>query len=103
MPKKNELKTPRSKVKDALRRLFLRSRERGYAIKRDHYACQCCGIRQSKAKGREVTVEVHHIDGVDNWGQIIDQVYQFILCHPDGLITLCKDCHEKQHEPTSKT
>jgi len=51
--------TPNSKIKAAVRSLFLRSRERAEAKKRDGYACKRCGKKQSKAKGREVSVEVH--------------------------------------------
>ena len=98
MPKKNELKTPRSRVRSALRQLFLRSRERQYSIKRDSYTCQKCSIKQTKAKGREVSVCVHHKDGIDNWEAAIDAVYEYILCHPDGLEVLCVSCHKKEHE-----
>lgn len=86
--------TPRSKVRSALRQLFLRSRERAAAIKRDGYTCRCCGKKQSKAKGREQTVEVHHLEGVLNWDVLIDAVYEHLLCNPEKLETLCKECHK---------
>ena len=90
--------TPRSKVRAALRQLWLRSRERQAAIKRDRYSCQECGIKQSEAKGREVKVEVHHLDGM-NWEHLIDSVYESgLLCGPKYLQTLCKKCHEKKGE-----
>ena len=93
--KKNPRKTPRSQVRAALRRLFLRSRERSFAIKRDLYTCQCCGVKQSRAKDKEVYVEIHHKDGIGNWNAVIDAVYEHLLCDPDeGLTTLCKSCHE---------
>ena len=57
---KRLLITPNSKIKASLRQLFLRSRERAAAIKRDGYTCQVCGAKQSRAQGREVYVEVHH-------------------------------------------
>lgn len=97
MPKKNEFKTPRSRVKNALRQLWLRSRERQSAIKRDDYTCQRCGQKQSRAKGREFYVEVHHAAGIANWEAVIDAVYEHILCPPDRLETMCKECHEKEH------
>lgn len=87
--------TPRSKVREALRRLSLRSRERQAALKRDHYTCQVCGAKQSKAKGREVAVEVHHRKPV-LWDVLIDQVYEMLLCHPDDMVTLCKECHQRE-------
>lgn len=92
--------TPRSKVRAALRQLYLRSRERQAALKRDHYTCQFpdCGKKQSRAKGREVYVEVHHKSGVCNWNKLIDAVYEYLLCNPDGLETLCEDHHKQMKE-----
>jgi len=87
--------TPRSRVRSALRQLWLRSRERAAALKRDGYCCQRCGVRQSKAAGREVAVTVHHLAGV-NWDGLIDLVFERLLVHPDRLQTLCQDCHEKE-------
>lgn len=87
--------TPRSRIRSVLRQLWLRSRERAAAIKRDKYTCQMCGRKQSKAKGKEFSVEVHHKHGVANWELLIDLVYEYLLCHPDKLVTLCKECHEK--------
>jgi 5-methylcytosine-specific restriction endonuclease McrA len=90
--------TPRSEAKQALRRLSLRSRERASALKRDKYTCQRCGAKQSRAKGREVSVEVHHKWGIQ-WEKLIDIVYEMLLCSPDKLVTLCKKCHgEDAHE-----
>lgn len=88
--------TPRSRVRAALRQLFLRSRERAAAIKRDKYTCQCCGVKQSKAKRQEVKVEVHHKEGVLNWDKIIDAVYEDLLCNPERMETLCLECHKKE-------
>lgn len=97
MGKRSE-STPRGKVKEALRRLSLRSRERNAALRRDHYTCQICGAKKSVAKGREVQVEVHHTKGVQ-WDVLIDIVYEMLLCHPDDLVTMCKSCHEKETQP----
>lgn len=90
--------TPRSQIRAALRRLFLRSRERAEALRLDKYTCRGCGAKQSRAVGREVYVEVHHQDGIGNWNKIIDLIQAELLCHPDNLITLCKSCHIKNHE-----
>jgi 5-methylcytosine-specific restriction endonuclease McrA len=90
--------TPRSKVKNAIRQLFLRSRERAAAIKRDKYTCVLCGKKQSKAKGKEQKVECHHKEGIGNWEQVIDLIYTEILCDPAKLETLCPECHKKQPE-----
>jgi 5-methylcytosine-specific restriction endonuclease McrA len=89
--------TPNSQIKSALRKLWLRSRERAAAIKRDGYTCQKCGAKQSRAKGEEVYVEVHHINGVTNWGALYKAVREHLLCNPDDLETLCKDCHKKEN------
>jgi 5-methylcytosine-specific restriction endonuclease McrA len=87
--------TPRSQVRSALRQLWLRSRERQAALKRDQYMCCECGVKQSKAKGREVKVEVHHMAEVIEWDFLLDYVYRHLLCDPKYLETLCKECHAK--------
>lgn len=89
--------TPRSKVRAALRSLWLRSRERAAAIKRDGNTCQVCGKKGSVAKGREIKTEVHHLDGVE-WEHMIDYVFRHLLVHPNRLVTLCKECHKQVHE-----
>ena len=91
--------TPNSRIRAALRKLFLRSRERAAALKRDKYTCHKCGKKQSRAKGREVYVEVHHKEGILNWDLLFEAVRKYLLCNPELLETLCVDCHEK--EPTS--
>lgn len=90
--------TPRSKIKAAIRQLWLRSRERAAALKREGYCCQHCSVKQSKAKGKEQKIEVHHICNIDIWADVIDLIADKILCHPDGLMVLCPDCHNKEHE-----
>ena len=84
--------TPRSQVRSALRRLWLRSRERQATLKRDGYSCVECGVKQSRRKGAEVYVEVHHRDGIP-WENILDYVYRHLLCPPGRLETRCKRCH----------
>jgi 5-methylcytosine-specific restriction endonuclease McrA len=88
--------TPRSIIKHALRALWLRSRERLAALKRDQYTCQGCHRKQSKAKGREFSVEVHHVDGIEDWRAIEDYIYRHLLCDPERLVTLCKECHDQE-------
>ena len=94
---KKKPNTPRGQVKSALRRLWLISRERAAAIKRDKYTCQGCHRKQSKAKGKEFKVEVHHKTGID-WDGVVDIIIDRVLKHPDELETLCKQCHKKIHE-----
>ncbi len=87
--------TPRSRVKNALRQVWLRSRERAKALK-DHNNCCCeCGIKQTMAKGKEVKLEVHHDPAID-WTGITDLVFERILNVPQ--YPLCRDCHRKKHE-----
>jgi len=95
---KKLLTTPRSRVRSALRKLFLRSRERAATLKRDSYTCQKCLRKMSKAKGKEFAVQVHHLEGVGNWEKIIDSVFEELLCSPDLMVTLCKKCHEEVKE-----
>lgn len=88
--------TPRSRIKGMLRQIFLRSKERAEALKRDKYSCQKCGVKQSTKKGHEQKVQVHHKNGIDVWDPIIDMIYDKILCDPADLETLCPDCHKKE-------
>lgn len=85
--------TPNSRIRAALRKLFLRSRERAAAMKRDKYCCKECGVKQSRKKGAEVYVECDHIDGID-WEGLIALIRERILQTPDKLQTLCCKCHE---------
>lgn len=93
---KKSLKTPRSRVRAALRQVWLRSRERAAALQRESYCCERCGRKQSVAKGRELKLEVHHNRGID-WDGIIDLVIERILVDPSELEVLCKDCHREEH------
>jgi hypothetical protein len=88
--------TPRSKVRNALRQLFLRSRERAACAKAAQYTCRKCGRKQSKAKGREVAIEVHHKEGILHWDFLIDLIYVELLCDPSKMECLCVDCHKTE-------
>lgn len=87
-------KTPRTRIKGMLRQIFLRSKERQAALKRDNYTCVDCGAKQSVKKGHEVKVQVHHKEGIHVWDQIIDLIFEHLLCTPDKLETLCVECHD---------
>ena len=86
-------------MRSALHKLWMRSRERAVALKRDQYTCQGCGKKQSKAKGQEFAVEVHHLDGVE-WDYLLDYVYRHLLCDPARLEVMCHECHEREHPRT---
>ena len=88
--------TPKSRIRSALRQLYLRSRERAKRLKMDNYSCQRCGIKQSRKKGAEVYVEVHHKLGICNWQRIFNMIYAELLVDPEHLETLCKSCHSKE-------
>jgi predicted HNH restriction endonuclease len=87
--------TTNTQIRSALRQLWLRSRERAAALKGGGYCCSLCGIKQSRAKDREVYIEVHHKDGID-WEGLFDEIRKKLLHDPDRLISLCKKCHDKQ-------
>lgn len=88
--------TPNSRIRSVLRMLFLRSRERAAALKRDKYTCRQCGLKQSRAKGKEAYVEVHHKEGILNWEALFEAIRENLLCAPAFLETLCEECHEKR-------
>ena len=95
---KEEGRTLRSVIKGNLRRLFVRSKERAFALKREGYCCEVCKAKQSKAKGREVALEVHHRSGkITNWAHLIDEIQKELLCNPNNLKVLCEGCHGKEH------
>ena len=90
--------TPKSTIRSALRRLWLRSRERAAAIKREANCCERCGIKGSVAKGRVVKTEVHHRNGID-WPGLDEMVRAQLLPDPSELEVLCKGCHAKETSP----
>ena len=95
--------TPKSNIMAAIRRLFLRSREHQTVLKRDNYSCCRCGVKRSKAKGREQNVEVHHKKAEFNkrFKELERLIRELILVSPDEMETLCKECHLKEHAETA--
>lgn len=91
------MRTTRSAIKSALRLLWLRSKERSTALKLASYQCEECGIKQSTAKGKEVRLEVHHLEEAIDWNKMIDYLQRHLLCSPDNLEVLCKKCHYERH------
>lgn len=91
--------TPRSRIKSAIRQLWLRSRERAKVLKESGYRCADCGVKQTKAgkdKEKWITLEVHHVNMIDHWKEIVDMIAEKIL-EPEQ-VALCKCCHKKRHE-----
>lgn len=97
------LTTPRSRIRQCLRQLWLRSRERAAALKRDNYTCQTCGRKQSMTKGKEFKVQVHHLNEIGNWNKVINIIYEEILCDPKHLETICEEDHNKKHNFNKKS
>lgn len=85
--------TPDSVIKSACRLIFMRSRERAFVMKRDNYTCVECGAKQSKAKGKEVKCECHHLNEID-WALIIRIIRRHLLPDPKEMECLCKECHK---------
>ena len=88
--------TPNGRIQQALRALWLHSRERNAAVKRENNTCERCHTKGSVAKGKEVSIEVHHRKGILNWAEIYKVVRQFLLTDPSHLEVLCKPCHAKE-------
>ena len=88
--------TPKSIIVHQLRLLWLHSRERAEAMKRAGYSCESCHKKQSRKKGFEQKIEVHHKEGILNWDDVINLIRENILCEPELLEVLCPECHEKK-------
>jgi len=73
----------------------MRSRERAAALKSTGYCCAECGVKQSKAKGHECTLDVHHFDEID-WEALYVVVRKHLLVNPKRLTPLCRECHNKE-------
>jgi len=86
--------TPTSRIKQALHVLWMRSRERGQALRNTGYTCCYCKRKQSTAKGKELKLDVHHLDGI-KWDQIIAFIRKELLQDPSRLAPACRECHEK--------
>lgn len=91
--------TTNTMIRSALRLLFLRSRERAKTLKDANYSCQKCGVKQTKKKGQEVFVEVHHLEPV-NWDGLFEEIRRRLLHPPKKMIVLCKACHKLEEKKT---
>lgn len=88
--------TPSSQIRSAIRKLWLRSRERRAAIVRTGNKCETCHVKASKARGREVNIDVHHI-WAPNWERIFTVIREELLVGPENLKPLCESCHDEHH------
>jgi len=90
--------TKKTHIVRGLRLIWMRSKERGAAMKRDKYTCQICHRKKSTKKiidpnTQVKRIEVHHKNGITNWDNIIDLIRKEMLINPEFLITYCKECH----------
>ena len=90
-------RTPKSKIRQALRALFLRSREHQACLKAANRSCCKCGAKASIAKGREIKVHVHHKMGIE-WEFVFQEIYRTLIPHPEQMEVLCLACHDKEHK-----
>ena len=82
------------------RHVWLCSSERCAAVKRESNTCERCGVKGSKAKGREIAIQVHHKHNAIDWDKILDAIFETLLVAPEFLEVLCKKCHgEHDHDP----
>lgn len=93
--------TPSSRIRSALRALWMRCRERQAAIKRECNTCQHCHRKGSTAKGREVKIHVHHKRGID-WERLFAVIRECLLQTADDYEVLCTECHAKHHQENTR-
>lgn len=85
--------TPKSRIQNWIRRGWTQSRERAKVLKEGEYTCCQCDRKQSRTKGKEVYIEVHHLKRID-WGKIVEFIRKEVLDKPQEC--LCRDCHKKE-------
>lgn len=88
-------KTKKAIIVSGLRNIWLRSKERSNRLKLDDYTCKHCNRKQSKAKGQEFKVQVHHVNGIE-WDELVQLLRDKLLQDESCLLTLCKECHKKE-------
>ena len=89
--------TPNGILKNALRKLWKRSRERSTALKKTGYKCSKCGEKQTMAKGKELVLEVHHLKPI-NWDRIFKVLREELLPEQKYLKVECPFCHSEDDE-----
>jgi 5-methylcytosine-specific restriction endonuclease McrA len=87
--------TPASRIMSWIRRGWTQSREKNKVLKEAKYTCCKCGAKQSRAKGKEVYVEVHHVKPI-NREKIVKVIREEMLDVDQEV--LCKPCHKIETE-----
>jgi 5-methylcytosine-specific restriction endonuclease McrA len=87
--------TPASRIMSWIRRGWTQSRERAKVMKEARYTCCKCNAKQSRAKGKEVYVEVHHVNKI-NREKIVKVIREEML--DVEQIVLCHACHKAETE-----
>ncbi len=98
MPKKKSDITTKAWLTSGLRRMWMKSKERYAAIKRDNATCVKCGRKRSVAKGREVKINVHHKSGKIDWDAIVEVLKRELFVPVEELEVECVECHKKEKE-----
>ena len=96
--------TPTSRITAMCRVLWLRSRERAAAIKRESGCCQVCGAKgraKETCNGPKVALEVHH-ERPPSWERIHKVIREELLQEPEVLTVFCKSCHTGFHNKGGK-
>ena len=91
------METPNSRITQALRQLWLRSKERGECLKQYNYTCNRCKRKKTTKQDFDPNtqtqkIEVHHKEGVLNWDEMHTAIRKYLLVSPDKLECLCKEC-----------
>ena len=98
--------TSHAMIKAALRRyVWLRSPERSAALRSTHNHCEDCDSRFTRAKGKEVLPNVHHLQPIEKqthngitYADAIEVIRHILTPDPSRLAALCKGCHLARHE-----
>ena len=81
-------------IRNLRKYVWLRSKERSEKLKEYNYCCAKCKIKQTRRKGKEVVIDVHHIKLI-NWDRILKVLYEELL--HTNTIPLCPSCHKREH------
>ena len=96
--KKKKPPALKSRIRSALRRVWLYSPEYRDAKRYYNNTCAECGRKGTAAKGREVKTQLHHIGGMPELPGLIDEIIRVMYPPVEGYEVLCKECHKLLHK-----